>query len=130
MNARSQALRVERERQTRLAARGRAISAARRLQRAIREACAGMLQYTDKRQLWMIAQASRRPILKHVASRLGIPFEEYRARMLAGEKWCTGCRAFHERAVFGFDAWRSDLLRPVCRATENRAWYARKRRAA
>jgi hypothetical protein len=53
----------------------------------------------------------------------------YLARRDAGEKWCRGCRAWHDRAVFGVDRSRSDGLAPLCRDAKNRrerALYARR----
>lgn len=55
-----------------------------------------------------------RDMTRGVASRLGIPEEEYRAHVAAGEKWCSGCKAWHERSVFKVDASRNDGLAASC----------------
>lgn len=48
------------------------------------------------------------------AARLGIPVSEYEARRVAGEKWCTGCKAWHPRSAFNRDGSRGDGLDACC----------------
>ena len=39
-------------------------------------------------------------------------------RRMRGEKWCTGCKAWHSVSEFGKDRGRNDGLMVSCRATE------------
>ena len=65
------------------------------------------------------------------ASRIGITRAEYDRRIDAGEKWCTGCRAWHHRSAFGADKSRADGLQTACRdARRNRPRTARVIRCA
>jgi 5-methylcytosine-specific restriction endonuclease McrA len=48
------------------------------------------------------------------SAQLGIPLEEYAARLDAGEKWCTSCKRWHPRSAFGSDASRGDGLSTAC----------------
>ena len=50
------------------------------------------------------------------ATKLGIPFETYRGHVEAGEKWCTGCRGWHDRSAFGVCQSARDGLNQLCRA--------------
>lgn len=62
------------------------------------------------------------------AKRLGISVDEYKARRDAGEKWCLGCRKWHDTSEFGMDRTTSDGLNAVCRELRNqrrRATYVR-----
>lgn len=51
------------------------------------------------------------------AARVGITLAEYDAKRAAGEKWCTACKAWHDRAAFGVDRSRSDGLSAKCLAS-------------
>lgn len=52
--------------------------------------------------------------------RFGIAVEEYRYRINHGEKWCTGCKAWHEKSAFGIDRSRADGLATICAASRRR----------
>lgn len=53
-------------------------------------------------------------VRKGWAKKLGIPVEDYLARVDAGEKWCGGCKAWHPRSAFGKDQSRRDGLAARC----------------
>lgn len=55
--------------------------------------------------------------MKTAAKRIGVSLEEYRSRVVLGQKWCTGCRAWHSRSVFPRDRSRGDGLRSKCGRT-------------
>lgn len=57
-------------------------------------------------------------VMKIAAARVGMTLAEYMARLDAGEKWCTGCKAWHPRAVFVVDRSRGDGLRARCLAAD------------
>lgn len=57
---------------------------------------------------------------KTAAKRIGISLEEYVARIASGEKWCTFCKAWHPRTIFGVDKSRGDGLSASCRGRANR----------
>jgi hypothetical protein len=42
-----------------------------------------------------------RPQHRGAARLLGIPLEEYVGHVGQGEKWCSGCKAWHHLAAFG-----------------------------
>lgn len=50
-----------------------------------------------------------------VEKRLGITADEYRAKQDAGEKWCTGCKGWHEIAAFGVSIDQPDGLQTACK---------------
>jgi hypothetical protein len=54
-----------------------------------------------------------------VERRLGLTAEEYRRHQSAGEKWCTGCKAWHPLASFGPYRFKPDGLQGNCRD-----WFA------
>lgn len=58
--------------------------------------------------------------MKAAARRTGLPPETYAARVEAGEKWCTRCKAWHPRSDFGEDRSRSDGLTAMCRRSKYR----------
>lgn len=60
-------------------------------------------------------------VVKGAARRLGLTQEEYEARIAAGEKWCTRCKAWHPREAFGRDSTRGDGLTATCVAARNNA---------
>jgi hypothetical protein len=65
------------------------------------------------------------------AARLGITVAEYAARRIAGEKWCTACRAWQPVEAFDADRSRGDGRKSSCRDIANaraRAAYAPKER--
>lgn len=71
---------------------------------------------------------------RHGATLLGISFEAYRAFVLAGLKWCSGCRAWEARSLFGPHRRYPDGLNSQCarfsRENARRSMAAlRKRRA-
>lgn len=51
---------------------------------------------------------------KTAARRTGLSLSDYQARVAAGEKWCTGCKAWHRRGDFPRDRSRSDGLKAKC----------------
>lgn len=51
------------------------------------------------------------------AARMGITLDEYDARVAAGKKRCTRCKAWHPRSAFGADRSRSDGLDASCRTS-------------
>lgn len=59
---------------------------------------------------------------------LGIPFEAYRQHVEAGQKWCSGCRAWHRWQAFGARASRLDGLDIECREHRNARSRAAMRR--
>ncbi|MFE4658109.1 hypothetical protein ACFRFJ_15665 [Streptomyces hydrogenans] len=58
---------------------------------------------------------------RSAARRLGVSDDEYVARFERGEKWCGGCRTWHDRSHFGPDRGRGDGLQPRCRKASSRA---------
>ena len=54
--------------------------------------------------------------VKVAAQRIGTSEDIYRHRLSAGLKWCTGCKAWHERSNFPVDRSRGDGLRARCLA--------------
>jgi len=54
------------------------------------------------------------------AARVGLTLAEYDAKVATGEKWCTGCKAWHQRDAFASDASRTDGLAARCREFVNR----------
>lgn len=52
--------------------------------------------------------------LKIAAARAGLTLDAYTARIAAGEKRCTGCKAWHPRSVFQADGTRYDGLSASC----------------
>lgn len=54
------------------------------------------------------------------AARIGISLQEYDSLRAAGQKWCTGCKAWHSRDAFATDKSRTDGLTARCRETRNR----------
>lgn len=56
--------------------------------------------------------------LRTAARRVGLTESEYAARVEAGEKWCTACKAWHPRSAFVADRSRGDGLRARCLASE------------
>ena len=53
-------------------------------------------------------------VQKIAAKRIGISFEEYTAHLCAGEKWCTGCKAWYSRDSFSLDRTRGDGKASMC----------------
>lgn len=56
---------------------------------------------------------------KQAAKRIGVTLAEYDRRLAVGEKWCGGCRDWHERSAFATDRSRGDGLVPRCRESAN-----------
>ena len=65
--------------------------------------------------------------LKVAARRAGTDIADYRARVAAGEKWCTRCKAWQPRSAFNVDRSRSDGLGASCRRLTGhpRGWAGR-----
>jgi hypothetical protein len=53
--------------------------------------------------------------MKRAAARQGLTVEAYAQRVAGGEKWCTGCKAWHPAAVFVVDRSRWDGRATKCR---------------
>ncbi len=69
--------------------------------------------------------------MKSAARRMGMAPSEYAAKVAAGEKWCTVCKAWHAVSEFGLDASRADGLSVSCiagRAERSRARYVKRGR--
>lgn len=58
---------------------------------------------------------SKSGIEKVAAGRRGMTVEAYRAKLAAGFKWCTACKAWRGRAEFNRDRHRGDGLAQRCR---------------
>lgn len=53
--------------------------------------------------------------VKKVAAKLiGVSYETYMLHITAGDKWCTGCKAWHPVIAFQKDLSRGDGLSAVC----------------
>ena len=52
--------------------------------------------------------------LKIAASKIGVTLEDYRAKLAAGLKWCTGCKTWHNAEAFGVDLSRGDQRSAKC----------------
>jgi hypothetical protein len=64
------------------------------------------------------------------AAMLRISPEEYADHLMAGEKRCSRCKAWHKRVAFGPRSTTSDGLNNVCRAADNdrvKAYHRRRR---
>lgn len=65
-----------------------------------------------------VVEGSDRPRLewtyRMAAQKLGMTERAYRARVEAGEKWCTLCRDWHKASLFGRDRSRGDKLTHSC----------------
>lgn len=66
---------------------------------------------------------SRDGALKVAARRVGVTVEEYTAKVAAGQKWCTRCRAWRLRSEFVADRSRGDGLAASCRAHKDRRQF-------
>lgn len=66
------------------------------------------------RKGWHIVGGTKYGCLKAAAKRIGVPFAEYQAKIAAGLKWCTSCRAWHELGTFGVDSDRGSGLAATC----------------
>jgi hypothetical protein len=51
----------------------------------------------------------------NAAKIIGISGAEYSEHLAAGDKWCSGCKAWHVREAFGMDLSRGDRTSPSCR---------------
>lgn len=57
---------------------------------------------------------NRNGAMKTAARRAGVSLDEYRERIGKGQKRCTRCKTWHERAAFGADVSRPDGLSSTC----------------
>lgn len=64
-------------------------------------------------------------MIRAAATKIGISAREYAEHVVAREKWCSGCRAWHPLSVFSTDRSRGDGLRATC-ADGARRRYVRK----
>lgn len=72
-------------------------------------------------------------VRKQAAGRVGLTSEQYQALVDAGQKWCGGCRTWHDRDAFNVDRSRGDGLGKWCRVIQSlrsRAVYVRRPRPA
>lgn len=53
------------------------------------------------------------------AAKLGMTLADYDRRTAAGEKWCTGCKAWHALTQFTVDQTRGDGYKSTCRTFSN-----------
>ena len=58
--------------------------------------------------------------MKRAASHIGIPFAEYKRQRDGGQKWCTGCKAWHPRGEFHRSVSNVDGLNPNCAVAQLR----------
>lgn len=56
--------------------------------------------------------------LKTAAVRVGISLTDYLAKVAGGEKWCTGCKTWHQLSEFAADRARGDGVRARCLAAD------------
>lgn len=69
---------------------------------------------------------TREGAIKVAAQLIGISPKEYIGHVSSGEKWCTGCKAWHPTQDFGPDKSRPDGLSAKCR-NYRRALYKERR---
>lgn len=62
---------------------------------------------------------NRSGVMKTAALRVGVSTEEYAAKVAAGEKWCTACRAWHPLDAFPVDRSRGDGRRAGCLTSQH-----------
>jgi hypothetical protein len=73
-----------------------------------------------------------RGVLVTAALRVGERPADYAQRLIADEKWCIGCKAWHDIEQFGADRTRTDGRAAACRAARSqraRALYRMKANA-
>lgn len=58
--------------------------------------------------------------IKSAAKKKGMSVAEYKLMLANGKKWCTGCKDWHPKGVFGKDSTRLDGLVPSCREYRNK----------
>ena len=58
--------------------------------------------------------------MKIAAGRVGLSLEAYEAKVAAGLKWCTACKAWHSRKAFVRDRTRGDGLKATCLVADRR----------
>lgn len=63
-------------------------------------------------------------VMKVAAKRLGVSLDDYQARIAAGEKWCTTCKAWCARKDFDSDSSRTDGLSATCKPCRQRMFAA------
>ncbi len=72
-------------------------------------------------------------VKKLAAARIGVSLADYQTMVDAGDKWCTGCKAWHSRSAFNADKSRSDGLAAACpsarKTSYQRAYQPRERRS-
>lgn len=56
---------------------------------------------------------------KQFCNQNGISHSVYLSRLNQNQKWCTGCKEFHDRSEFNTDKSRFDGLVPSCRQYKN-----------
>lgn len=61
-----------------------------------------------------------RRIRATAAARIGVTLANYDQQRARGQKWCTGCKAWHHTSRFAKDKSRTDGLAARCRESRNR----------
>lgn len=61
--------------------------------------------------------------IKCAAAKVGISVAAYAAKVANGEKWCSGCSAWHRLCEFGFDASRFDGRAAHCSKARRERFY-------
>lgn len=60
------------------------------------------------------------PLHRASAKKLGISPETYAAHVARGERWCSGCKTWHERSAFGRNRYNADGLAYRCKTSDAR----------
>ena len=74
---------------------------------------------------------SKAGVTQVAAGRIGCNLDEYSALIAMGQKWCSGCKGWHDRSRFGKDAARADSLAATClpfKRQQSRQLYTEKPR--
>jgi len=59
-------------------------------------------------------------VRRAAAARIGVTIEEYERRLAEGERWCSGCKAWHPLDAFTRDGSRGDGLARACRDVQSK----------
>lgn len=63
---------------------------------------------------------SKLGVMKIAAKRVGLTLEQYESRVRNGDRWCCGCKAWHDASKFTTDLSRGDGLSMTCRDWRNK----------
>lgn len=61
-------------------------------------------------------------VIKTAAKKAGVTVEGYISRRTSGEKWCVGCKTWHQVERFGRDTSRHDGLSASCLESRRRSY--------